>query len=81
MMPIAQRILCVRNDAKMAGHRPAKCHISPLDMKELKSWVLQQNRPNVSGLPPQNLSTSHLWGLEIVEDSKVKDMLILEMVP
>jgi hypothetical protein len=79
MMPIGRRILEARNDAKMAGHKPIKARISPRDMQELESWVRQQNRPHVTGLPTQTLSSKWLWGMHIEEDPTVKDIVVLEM--
>lgn len=81
MMPIGRRILEARNDARMSGHRPIKARISPRDMQELENWVKQQNRPHVTGLPTQELSAKHLWGMDIVEDEKIKGIIHLEMEP
>jgi hypothetical protein len=76
--PIARRLLMARNDARMGGKNPVRARISPNDMQELKVWVRQQNKPITSGLPPQNYSEKNLWGMDIVEDAKVHEIIHLE---
>jgi hypothetical protein len=78
MMPIARRILTAANDARMSGHKPIKARISPRDKRELEMWVRQQNQPMSTGLPAQNLSADHLYGMDIAEDAKVHEILVLE---
>jgi hypothetical protein len=78
MTPVAKRLLDAKNDARMAGKRAVKARVNDRDMKELESWVRQQNRPHMTGLPQQNLDPRHLWGMDIVVDEKVRDIFILE---
>ncbi len=80
MMPIARRILEAKNDACRYGEAkvPTAARISPTDMRQLESWVRQQNRPHVTGLPAQQLDAKHLWGMDIVEDPAVRDVIVLE---
>jgi hypothetical protein len=81
LMHIRQRLLAARNDARMSGYRPIRARISPLDMKELDTWIAHQSSAINSGLPPANLSKKDMFGMEIVEDPTVRDIIKFDMAP
>lgn len=76
MMPIRRRLLAARQDCVMSGNKPIRARLSPQDWKELQTWVEQQKRPKDSGLPANNATLKDLFGMEVVEDAKVKGDLI-----
>ena len=78
-MHIRQRLLAASNDARMAGHKPIRARISPTDMKQLDFWINQQAHLSDSGLPPVKWDKKDMFGMEIVEDKTVHDIIKFDM--
>ena len=78
MTPIAQRLLLAKNDARVGGKVAVRARISAQDARELRSWVKQQNRPHMTGIPTPQFNDKRLWDMDIIEDGRVRNTLILE---
>lgn len=76
--PIARRLLMARNDARQSGLTPIVARINPQDDRELEMWIRTQNRSTDTGLPPVQYSKDNMWGMKVVVDEKIGEILHLE---